>query len=56
MARNDVQWAVYSGAVSGTLGDPGLLKASIAGPELLTGGSLGMELSVVALVLCTTAG
>ncbi|NEM51433.1 CPBP family intramembrane metalloprotease, partial [Escherichia coli] len=25
-------------------------------PELLTGGSFGMEHSVVALVVCTTAG
>lgn len=56
MAWNYVQWAVYSGAVSGAMGDPGLLKAKIAGPELLTGGSFGMEHSVVALVLCTTAG
>ena len=56
MAWNYVQWAVYSGAVSGAMGDPGLLKSKIAGPELLTGGSFGMEHSVVALVLCTTAG
>jgi membrane protease YdiL (CAAX protease family) len=56
MAWNYFQGAVFSGAVSGTAGDPGLLKATIEGPELLTGGAFGMEHSVVALVLCTTAG
>lgn len=31
-------------------------KATIEGPELLTGGSFGMEHSVVALLLCTATG
>ena len=56
MAWNYFQSAVFSGVVSGAVSDPGLLKASIEGPELLTGGSFGMEHSVVALVICTTAG
>jgi membrane protease YdiL (CAAX protease family) len=56
MAWNYFQSAVFSGVVSGAVGDPGLLKAKIEGPELLTGGSFGMEHSVVALVLCTTTG
>ncbi len=56
MAWNYFQSAVFSGVVSGALSDPGLLKARIEGPELLTGGSFGMEHSVVALVLCTSAG
>lgn len=56
MAWNYFQAAVFSGAVSGTASEPGLLKAAIEGPELLTGGSFGMEHSVVALVLCTTTG
>ena len=56
MAWNYFQSAVFSGVVSGAVSDPGLLKATIEGPELLTGGSFGMEHSVVALVLCTTAG
>ncbi|TFU03268.1 CPBP family intramembrane metalloprotease [Polymorphobacter arshaanensis] len=55
-AWNYFQSAVFSGAVSGTAATPGLLKANIVGPELLTGGSFGMEHSVVALVFCTTAG
>jgi membrane protease YdiL (CAAX protease family) len=56
MAWNYFQSAVFSGVVSGAVSDPGLLKATIEGPELLTGGSFGMEHSVVALVICTTAG
>jgi membrane protease YdiL (CAAX protease family) len=56
MAWNYFQSAVFSGVVSGAVSDPGLLRATIEGPELLTGGSFGMEHSVVALVLCTTTG
>lgn len=56
MAWNYFQSAIFSGVVSGAVSDPGLLKATIEGPELLTGGSFGMEHSVVALVLCTTTG
>lgn len=56
MGWNYFQSAVFSGVVSGSETDPGLLKATIQGPELLTGGSFGMEHSVVALVLCTATG
>lgn len=56
MAWNYVQSAVFSGVVSGAVADPGLLKATIDGPEWLTGGSFGMEHSIVALVYCTSAG
>lgn len=56
MAWNYFQSAVFSGVVSGGVSDPGLLKARIEGPEWLTGGSFGMEHSVVALVICTTTG
>ena len=55
-AWNYFQSAVFSGVVSGAVSDPGLLKATIEGPELLTGGAFGMEHSVMALVVCTTAG
>ncbi len=56
MAWNYVQSAVFSGVVSGAVADPGLLKAIIEGPALLTGGSFGMEQSIFALVYCTSAG
>ncbi len=55
-AWNYFQSAVFSGVISGAVSDPGLLKATIEGPELLTGGAFGMEHSVIALVVCTTAG
>jgi len=56
MAWNYVQSAVFSGVVSGAVADPGLLKATISGPDYLTGGSFGMEHSILALVYCTSAG
>jgi membrane protease YdiL (CAAX protease family) len=56
MAWNYVQSAVFSGIVSGGVTEPGLIRDTITGPDLLTGGSFGMERSVVALVLCTTMG
>lgn len=56
MAWNYVQSAVFSGTVSGGVADPGLIRDTIVGPDLLTGGSFGMEQSIFALVLCTSAG
>jgi membrane protease YdiL (CAAX protease family) len=55
-AWNYTQEAIFSGIVSGTDTAPGLIKATIDGPELLTGGSFGLESSVLALALCTTTG
>ena len=56
MAWNFTQAGVFSGAVSGAFEQPGLLKARLEGPELLTGGAFGMEASLVALLVCTAAG
>jgi membrane protease YdiL (CAAX protease family) len=56
MAWNYFQSAIFSGVVSGAVADPGLLQATIEWPDLLTGGSFGMEHSVIALVYCTTMG
>ena len=56
MGWNFVQEGIYSGVVSGSVSDPGLLKATIDGPTLLTGGTFGMEQSLFALVFCTTTG
>jgi hypothetical protein len=55
-AWNYTQSAVFSGITSGNAPSTGLVKATIAGPELLTGGSFGMESSIVAFVLCTATG
>ena len=56
MAWNFVQGGIFSGSVSGAFEQPGLFKAVIEGPELLTGGKFGMEATIVALLVCTTMG
>jgi membrane protease YdiL (CAAX protease family) len=56
MSWNYTQSAVFSGIVSGDVADPGLLRTTIQGPSLWTGGSFGMESSLVAFVLCTANG
>lgn len=56
MGWNFVQEGIYSGVVSGGPAEPGLLKATIEGPALWTGGNFGMEQSIFALVFCTTTG
>ena len=56
VAWNFTQAGVFSGAVSGAFEQPGLLKARLEGPELLTGGAFGVEASIVALLVCTAAG
>ena len=55
-AWNYTQGAVYSGIVSGNAPPEGFLKSSLQGSEWLTGGSFGVEASVVALVVCSSVG
>jgi membrane protease YdiL (CAAX protease family) len=54
-AWNFTQGGIFSVAVSGGKTD-GLLVASLAGPQWLTGGEFGAEASVVAIVVCTAFG
>lgn len=56
MAWNYTQSAIFSGIVSGSDSAPGLIRPSLEGPLLLTGGSFGLEASLPAFVLCTAAG
>jgi membrane protease YdiL (CAAX protease family) len=56
MAWNYTQSGIFSGVVSGNDATQGLVKSAISGPDLLTGGSFGLESSVLALVLCTFTG
>lgn len=56
VAWNYTQSAIFSGIVSGNEASQGLIRSTIKGPDLLTGGNFGVESSVVALVLCTTTG
>jgi uncharacterized protein len=56
VAWNYTQSAIFSGIVSGNEASQGLIRSTIKGPDLLTGGSFGVESSVLALLLCTTTG
>jgi membrane protease YdiL (CAAX protease family) len=56
MSWNYTQSGIFSGVVSGNDAAQGLVKSAIEGPDLLTGGSFGLESSVLALVLCTFTG
>jgi uncharacterized protein len=56
MAWNYTQSAIFSGIVSGNDSAPGLIRSSIEGPLALTGGSFGLEASLVAFVVCTATG
>lgn len=55
-AWNFTQSGVFSGIVSGSDAAPGLIRPVIDGPTLLTGGTFGVEASVIAFLLCTTTG
>jgi membrane protease YdiL (CAAX protease family) len=56
MAWNYTQSAIFSGIVSGNVAQQGLIRSTMKGPDWLTGGSFGVESSVLALVICTTTG
>jgi membrane protease YdiL (CAAX protease family) len=56
MSWNFAQAAVFSGTVSGVEMPQGLVQSVIAGPGLMTGGKFGVEASIIACLLCTTAG
>ncbi|MFO1407522.1 MAG: CPBP family intramembrane glutamic endopeptidase [Steroidobacteraceae bacterium] len=55
-AWNYTQSAIFSGIVSGNEASQGLIRSTVHGPDLLTGGRFGVESSVLALVLCTATG
>jgi membrane protease YdiL (CAAX protease family) len=54
-AWNFTQGGIFSVAVSGG-SSKGLLQAKMVGPAWLTGGTFGVEASVVALAVCAAAG
>lgn len=56
VAWNYTQSAIFSSIVSGNEASQGLIRSTVKGPNLLTGGSFGVESSVLALLLCTTTG
>ena len=54
-AWNFTQGWIFDVPVSGTDQD-GMVQAQLSGPELLSGGAFGLEASVIAMVLATSAG
>lgn len=56
LAWNAVQSGVFSFAVSGTGAQRGLLRAEISGPDWLSGGEMGVEGSLVTMLVGLTAG
>lgn len=53
---NFTEGSVYGMSVSGTEIHEGLLRGSLDGPRLLTGGAFGPEASVVAVLVCLVVG
>jgi uncharacterized protein len=51
-AWNYTQGSVYSGIVSGNAPPNGFFKSTLQGPDWLTGGSFGVEGSVMPLLVC----
>jgi membrane protease YdiL (CAAX protease family) len=56
VAWNYTQSAIFSSIVSGNEAAQGLIRSTVKGPDLMTGGKFGVESSVLALLLCTTTG
>ncbi len=56
IAWNFSEGSIFGMSVSGnslaSLGDSGLLRGTLSGPRILTGGAFGPEASVVAVVVC----
>ena len=55
-AWNFVQGGIFGSDISGIGSGRGLIEARFTGPDLLTGGVMGIEASVVAIIVCTAAG
>lgn len=53
---NYTQSAVFGGVVSGGVAEPGLFKTVITGSDLITGGSFGLEASLIPCILATATG
>jgi membrane protease YdiL (CAAX protease family) len=54
-AWNFTQGAIFGVPVSGGP-STGLLRSTLSGPTLLSGGAFGLEASVIAVVICASAG
>jgi uncharacterized protein len=56
VAWNYTQSAIFSSIVSGNEAAQGLIRSTVDGPDLLTGGKFGVESSILSLLLCTSTG
>lgn len=56
IAWNFVQGGVFGSDISGSGLGRGLIDARFTGPDLLTGGAMGIEGSIITILLCTAAG
>lgn len=56
LAWNTVQSGIFSFAVSGTGEQHGILQAQLSGPDWLSGGAMGVEGSVVTVIVGLAAG
>ena len=56
IAWNFVQGGIFGSDISGIGTGRGLIEARFTGPDLLTGGAMGIEASIVAIIVCTAAG
>jgi membrane protease YdiL (CAAX protease family) len=55
MAWNFAEGSLFGASVSGGATAPSLVRATLSGPQLLTGGSFGPEASVVSVIVCLVA-
>jgi membrane protease YdiL (CAAX protease family) len=54
LAWNFAQGGIFGVAVSGTTAN-GILRSTLTGPDILSGGAFGAEASVIAVVVCVSA-
>lgn len=52
---NFAEGSIFSMSVSGNTMKEGLLRGSLSGPQILTGGQFGPEASIVAVIVCLAA-
>ena len=52
---NFTESSIFSMTISGNNVSTGLIRGSLNGPQILTGGQFGPEASIVAVIVCLTA-
>jgi len=52
---NFTEGSIFSTTISGHSVSAGLIRGSLSGPRILTGGQFGPEASIVAVIVCLAA-